>query len=241
LIIMRDITEQARLDQMKSDFINRASHELRTPLASAILMVELMKQGGTPEEMEEYWYTLTSELNRQKNLINQLLMAGRLESGKMQIEAVRMDLMPVLRESTRAVKAIAHKRGISIKLESEWASVNILGAADGLSQVFINLINNAVKFSPNEGTVEVMVALDETRACVSIVDHGLGIPPEAIPHLFERFYRAKNVTIAEIPGSGIGLYIVKSIIDELGGMISVKSEINRGTTFTVCLRLADSQ
>jgi PAS domain S-box-containing protein len=241
LIIVRDITEQARLDQMKSDFINRASHELRTPLTSAILMVELMKQGGTVEEMDEYWRTLTSELNRQKNLINQLLMAGRLESGKMKLEAVPMDLMPVLHESARAIKAIAHKRRISIKLEAEQASLNVFGDADGLSQVFINLINNAVKFSPKGTTVEVDVLQDETHACVSIIDHGLGIPPESIPHLFERFYRARNVTVAEIPGSGIGLYIVKSIVDELGGTISVKSEVNQGTTFTVCLRLVGHQ
>jgi signal transduction histidine kinase len=241
LIIVRDITEQARLDQMKSDFINRASHELRTPLTSAILMVELMKQGGTAEEMDEYWRTLTSELNRQKNLINQLLMAGRLESGKMKLEAVPMDLMPVLQESARAIKAIAHKRRISVKLEAEQVPLNVFGDADGLSQVFINLINNAVKFSPKGNTVEVNVVQDETHACVSITDHGLGIPPESIPHLFERFYRARNVTVAEIPGSGIGLYIVKSIVDELGGTISVKSEVNQGTTFTVCLRLAGYQ
>jgi PAS domain S-box-containing protein len=239
LIIVRDITEQARLDQMKSDFINRASHELRTPLTSAILMVELMKQGGTNEEMDEYWHMLTGELNRQKNLINQLLLAGRLESGKMKLEAVPMDLLPVLEESARAVGSIANKRRISIKLETEQSSLNVLGDMEGLSQVFINLINNAVKFSPEENTVEVKVAQDETHVHVAIADHGLGIPPEAIPHLFERFYRARNVTVAEIPGSGIGLYIVKSIVDELGGMISVKSEVNQGTTFTVSLRLVD--
>jgi signal transduction histidine kinase len=84
--------------------------------------------------------------------------------------------------------------------------------------VFINLINNAVKFSPEGKTVEVVAAKgDNNEALISIVDHGLGIPPESIPHLFERFYRARNVTVAEIPGSGVGLYIVKSIVDELEG------------------------
>lgn len=239
LIVVRDITEQTHLDQMKSDFINRASHELRTPLTSAIMMTELLQQGGTKEEMDEYWRTLMNELNRQKNLINQLLLAGRLESGKMKLEAARMDLMPVLKESAQAIKAIANKRRISIKLETEQTSLDVLGDADGLSQVFINLINNAVKFSPEENIVEVKVTKDETQAYISITDHGLGIPPEAIPHLYERFFRARNVTIAEIPGSGIGLYIVKSIVDELGGIITVTSEANQGTTFTVRLRLAD--
>jgi len=239
LIIVRDITEQARLDQMKSDFINRASHELRTPLTSAILMAELLQQGGAEkEETDEYWRTLLSELNRQKNLINQLLVAGRLESGKMKLEAVPMDLTRVLDESAQAIKALANKRNISIKLETPHSPFNVLGDVDGLSQVFINLINNAVKFSPEGKTVEITAVADENEASVSVVDHGLGVPPESIAHLFERFYRAKNVTLAEIPGSGIGLYIVKSIVDELRGTISVESELNRGTTFTVKLRLA---
>jgi PAS domain S-box-containing protein len=240
LIVVRDITEQARLDQMKSDFINRASHELRTPLTSAILMTELLQLGGTQDEMAEYLSTLMRELNRQKDLINQLLLAGRLESGKMKLESVPMDLMPVLKESAQAIKAMANIRNISIKLESDPLSIKVLGDAGGLSQVFINLINNAVKFSPEGKTVEVVaVQSDEHEARVSIVDHGLGIPPEAISHLFERFYRARNVTVAEIPGSGVGLYIVKSIVDELGGRIEVKSELNQGTTFIVYLRLSN--
>jgi signal transduction histidine kinase len=241
LIVVRDITEQARLDQMKSDFINRASHELRTPLTSAILMTELLQQGGTKEETEEYWRVLMNELNRQKELINQLLLAGRLESGGMHLEALPMDLMPVLDESILAVKAIASRRNISIDLKSDAESLYVLGDKGGLSQVFINLINNAVKFSPVGKTVEVAAIRGEDEVSVTITDHGLGIPPDAIPHLFERFFRAKNVTVAEIPGSGIGLYIVKSIVDELGGMISVVSEVNQGTTFTVRLRIENRE
>lgn len=240
LIIVRDITEQARLDQMKSDFINRASHELRTPLTSAILMTELLQLGGTQEEMAEYLSTLMHELTRQKNLINQLLLAGRLESGNMKLESAPMDLIPVLRESAQAIKAMAGIRNISIKLETDLAVLNVFGDVGGLSQVFINLINNAVKFSPEGKTVEVVAAKRdaEREARISVVDHGLGIPSDATPHLFERFYRARNVTVAEIPGSGVGLYIVKSIVDELGGRIEVKSELNQGTTFTVYLKLA---
>jgi signal transduction histidine kinase len=147
-------------------------------------------------------------------------------------------LIPVLRESAQAIKAMAGTRNISIKLETDLALLNVLGDASGLSQVFINLINNAVKFSPEGKTVEVVAAKRDNEARISVVDHGLGIPPDARPHLFERFYRARNVTVAEIPGSGVGLYIVKSIVDELGGRIEVGSELNQGTTFTVYLKLA---
>ncbi|MEP6895320.1 MAG: PAS domain S-box protein, partial [Chloroflexota bacterium] len=215
LIVVRDITEQAHLDQMKSDFINRASHELRTPLTAAIMMVELLQQGGTKEETAEYLGALASELDRQKELINQLLLAGRLESGGMELAAVPMNLMQVLRESILAVKVIASKRNIQIKIQAAEDSITVLGDRSGLSQVFINLINNAVKFSPAGKAVEVIVTKDAEHASITIADHGLGIPSDSIPHLFERFYRARNVTVAEIPGSGIGLYIVKSIVDEL--------------------------
>jgi signal transduction histidine kinase len=197
-----------------------------------------LQHGGTQEEMSEYWRTLMSELNRQKNLINDLLLAGRLEGGRMNLEAVPMDLIPILEESVQAVKAIASTRNISITLKIEQTPFMVFGDAGGLSQVFINLINNAVKFSPEGKTVEVVAAKgDNNEASISIIDHGLGIPLESIPHLFERFYRASNVTVAEIPGTGIGLYIVKSIVDELGGKIEVQSELNQGTTFIVHLRM----
>jgi PAS domain S-box-containing protein len=237
LIVVRDITEQARLDQMKTDFINRASHELRTPLTAAMLMVELLQAGGSDEERAEYLNALTSELSRQKQLVDQLLLAGRLESGRMKIDPAPMDLLPVLKEAVKAVKVIADKRKTSIHLHSDGAAIPVIGDRSALLQVFINLVNNAVKFSPERTIVEVIAQTDvkgETR--VLVIDHGLGIPPDALPHLFERFYRARNVTVAEIPGSGVGLYIVKSIVDELGGRIEVKSELNQGTTFVISLR-----
>jgi signal transduction histidine kinase len=199
----------------------------------------LIQGGGTPEELNEYWRTLRSELNRQKILIDRLLIAGRLESGMMTLEHSPVDLIPVLEESLMAVKAIANKRKISLILITEQRPVFILGDKSGLQQVFINLINNAAKFSPEGSSVTVSVAQGEKEVRVSISDQGLGIPPEARQHLFERFYRARNVTIAEIPGSGIGLYIVKSIVDELGGNIRVESELNQGTTFIISLLHAE--
>jgi two-component system, OmpR family, phosphate regulon sensor histidine kinase PhoR len=148
-------------------------------------------------------------------------------------------LIPVLEESIFAVKPIANKRSISIELSAPLKTLHVIGDKSGLQQVFINLINNAIKFSPKGSVVEVDVQRTEYQTHISITDHGLGIPPEAMPHLFQRFYRAKNVTIAEIPGSGIGLYIVKSIIESLGGKISVESLQNTGTTFMVTLRNAE--
>jgi two-component system, OmpR family, phosphate regulon sensor histidine kinase PhoR len=146
----------------------------------------------------------------------------------------------VLEESTQAVKPIADKRNISIQISTPQKALLVIGDKSGLQQVFINLLNNAIKFSPKGSIVEVDVKRTEDQTHISITDHGLGIPPEAIPHLFQRFYRAKNVTIAEIPGSGIGLYIVKSIVEALGGKISVESLQNTGTIFVVTLGNAET-
>ena len=239
LVVIRDITEQARLNEMKSDFINRASHELRTPLTAAILMTELIQEGGTTEELNEYWHTLKSELNRQKILIDRLLIAGRLESGMMKLEIGPLNIIPVLEESLMAVKPIAAKGKVALNLTTQHRSMQVIGDKSGLQQVFINLINNAAKFSRQGGTVEIVVSENNSEVLIDIVDSGVGIPEQAIPHLFERFYRAKNVTIAEIPGSGIGLYIVKSIVEELGGTIRVESVLNQGTTFTVSLKRSE--
>ena len=239
LIVIRDVTDQARLDRMKSDFMNRASHELRTPLTTAILMTELIQDGGNRDDLNQYWQTLTSELNRQKILIDRLLTAGRLESGMMELDKIPVDLMPVLGESISALRPIADKRNVSIELSAPQTALHVIGDKSGLQQVFINLINNAIKFSPKGSAVEVDVKRIDAQTHVAIIDHGLGIPPESIPHLFEQFYRAKNVTIAEIPGSGIGLYIVKSIVEGLGGSIHVESAQNKGTTIIVKLRNAE--
>ena len=241
LLVVRDITEQAKLNEMKSDFINRASHELRTPLTTVIMMTDLIQEGGTPEELKEYWGILTSELNRQKILMERLLIAGRLENGAMKLDNAPMDLISILEESILAIKPIANKKDISIPLSTPERPVIVIGDKSGLQQVFINLINNAAKFSPQAGSIEVDVKLTLREARVLITDHGMGIPSEDVPHLFERFFRGKNVTIAEIPGSGIGLYIVKTIVEELGGSIKVDSVLKQGTTLTVTLlRTADT-
>ena len=240
VLVVRDITEQAMLNQMKSDFINRASHELRTPLTTVILMANLIQEGGTPEELREYWGVLTSELNRQKILIERLLIAGRLESGTMKLEIASLDLVSTLEESILAVKPIANKKNISIQLFTPENPILVMGDKSGLQQVFINLINNAAKFSPEGTSVDVNLTLTGEYAQAAISDHGMGIPPEDVPHLCERFFRGKNVTIAEIPGSGIGLYIVKSIVEELGGSLKVESVLKQGTTISVVLNRASN-
>jgi signal transduction histidine kinase len=173
-------------------------------------------------------------------LIERLLIAGRLESGTMKLEIASLDLVSTLEESILAVKPIANKKNISIQLSTPENPILVMGDKSGLQQVFINLINNAAKFSPEGTSVDVHLTLTGEYAQAAISDHGMGIPPEDVPHLCERFFRGKNVTIAEIPGSGIGLYIVKSIVEELGGSLKIESVLKQGTTISVVLNRASS-
>ena len=239
LIVIRDVTEQSELKRMKSDFINQASHELRTPVTASILMAELIQGGGQPQEIDEYWQILNSELNRQKILIDRLLIAGRLESGMMHLEIAPTELEPILRESISAVMPISRKKHILVELSVPETTPKIFGDKSGLEQVFINLINNAIKFSPEGSIVKINVTHNHQAVLATIIDEGMGIPAHETVHLFERFFRARDVTIAEIPGSGVGLFIVKSILEGLGGNIQLTSSTSVGTIFTVTLRSAD--
>jgi PAS domain S-box-containing protein len=241
LAIVRDISERAKLEQMKTDFINRASHELRTPITTAILMTELLQAGGSEEELEEYWQVLINELKRQKLLIDRFLMAGRLESKKLVIDPTALDVVPIIEESIVAVRPLARMKGININLNVADDGSWVWGEATGLQQVFINLINNSVKYSPESSKITVNIYQESPWIRIEISDQGMGIPKEDIPHLFERFFRARNVSIAEIPGSGLGLYLVKSIVNELDGEISVESKSEYGTTFIVKLKIHDTQ
>ncbi|MBW8011101.1 MAG: PAS domain S-box protein [Chloroflexi bacterium] len=236
IVIIRDVSDKVRLEQMKSDFINRASHELRTPVTTSILMTDLIREGGSEEELEDYWKILASELNRQRILIDRFLIAGRLESNMLVLNMASLKLKPLIDDSIMAVKPIAKKKGVTINFEDPPYIPNILADTHGLQQVFINLLNNAVKFSPENGNIIIEVLEKDAGVSVLIRDEGLGIPDEALSDLFRRFYRAKNVTIAEIPGSGVGLYIVKSLIEEMGGKISVESKVGQGTTFEVWIQ-----
>ncbi len=235
LTIVRDISEQTRLEQMKSDFINRAAHELRTPLTTTIMMANLIQEGGAEEELRRYWSILNTELERQRNLVEELLKMGRLESDTFLFSIAPLDLAATLEEALKAIAPLANAKplGVSVEIAPQLPLVN--GDKSSLQQVFVNLLNNAVKFTPPGGAIRLLAFSGMGGVTVQVHDTGIGIPSEDLPHLFSRFFRASNATINEIPGSGVGLYTVKAIVEKLGGHVRVESQLNQGTTFEVWL------
>ena len=237
--IIRDISDRARLEQMKSDFINRATHELRTPIATMLLMINLIDGGSTPTEYDEYWDVLKSELSRERILVEDLLSAGRLESDRFNLNFRSFEILPLIEDVTHQFEHPAREKNISISfqsmLEADDSLHLIMADEKAMTQVFMNLIGNALKFTPSGGNINISLERVNSGYGIVISDTGIGIPSEDLPLLFTRFFRGTNAIENEIPGTGIGLYIVQSILEKHAGKIKVRSELGLGTQFDIWL------
>jgi len=236
-IVLHDITERANLEQMKSDFINRASHELRTPLSTAILMADLLEGGGSEEEQQQFLTILKQELNRQRLLLNDLLVAGRIENKRYEVHLSKTDISPLIKEAIASVKPQADARQIDIRFDAAKSLPTAFTDPQALLQVILNLLSNAIKFSRPQGLIEIVPDNVKDAIMITVKDHGIGIPTQDLPHISERFFRAQNATQMEIQGTGIGLYIIKEIMEALEGRMEIASVENEGTTVTVFIPL----
>ncbi len=238
LAIIRNVSERARLEQMKSDFINRAAHDLRTPLTTATIMADLIYEGGSDAELTRYWQIFRAELKRETNLIEKLLTVGQLESNKYQIKKQSIHIKAILLDALEGIRSIAASRSILLSENIPDDLPVIMADSIALQQVFMNLLSNAVKFTPLEARIDLDVREINVGVEVCIHDTGIGIPVEDLPNLFQRFFRANNAIAREIPGTGVGLFIVKSIIDQHHGHIYIDSRLGEGTLITVWLPVA---
>ena len=245
IAIIRDISERMRLEQMKTDFINRATHEMRTPVTTMLLMVNLIDNQASQDEFEEYWGVLKSELNRERLLIETLLSAGHLESDQFQFNFRAIEIDELIKETIRQLELSAREKNIVITMESlltDDKSPHLVNADENaLTQVFINIIGNAIKFTPAEGKVHIQLQSSDSGMQVSIIDTGIGIPSEDMPMMFNRFFRGSNAIVEEIQGTGLGLFIVRAILDKHGGNIHVTSEPGKGSQFDVWLPVSQEQ
>jgi len=238
--IVRDISERVRLEQMKSDFINRATHELRTPVATMMLMKELIDASPTPEEFDEYWGIMKNELTRERTLVEDLLTASRLENNQTTLHYRAFDLAHLLRDSADHALIAARGKSLDIQFALEEPAprgkgLKIEADENALKQVFGNLIGNAVKFTPTGGRVKITATRENEGITVKVEDSGMGIPSEDLPLLFTRFFRGSNAIHEEVPGTGIGLYIVHGIVEKHRGEVSAASQLGKGACFTVWL------
>jgi PAS domain S-box-containing protein len=230
--VFRDITEIKELDKMKSEFLNMVSHELRTPLTPIQAYSELMLiRNMDSEKVKNYAEIINKETQRLGSLIGDLLDLSRIESGKgLSLTLEEVDIVSFLREIYEMYKNTSTKHKIILTVPEK--SEIILFDKNKMSQVMINLLSNAIKYSPDGGNIDIIMEDKDDKIYITVKDQGIGIAKEDIPRIFEKFYRVQSDAVKKISGTGIGLPIVKYIIELHNGNIEVKSDLGKGSEFT---------
>lgn len=230
----QQLTILEELNRLKNEFVSNISHELRTPLASIIGFSEtIASDPEMPEEMKkEFNSIILSEGKRLAKLINDILDLSKIERGQIELTKVDFDINKVLKEVVESNNPLAKKKDIHLSYQIPEEEIIIFADKDRIQQVFNGLINNAIKFTDKGGRIKLIAQNFKTEIEIIVSDTGIGIPEKDIPHIFEKFYRV-NRPGTEIPGTGLGLVLVKQIVDLHKGFITVQSEEEKGTTFVV--------
>jgi signal transduction histidine kinase/HAMP domain-containing protein len=239
LLVLRETTAEREAEHAKEDFFALVSHELRTPLTAILGYVELVLGDdgeALPEEHARHLAVVERNAQRLLRLVGDLLFAAQIERGALLLEPGTVDLAQLVRDAVALARPRADEADIALTVETMPVDVS-LGDRDRLAQVLDNLLSNALKFTSPGGRVAVRLLVRDARARLEVQDTGVGIPPEDVPKLFDRFYRATNARAGAVPGLGLGLMIVRAIVEGHDGTIAVDSEIGRGTTFVVELPL----
>jgi PAS domain S-box-containing protein len=226
---------EAQSEKIKDEFFSLVSHELRTPLTSVIGYTDMLakKEGSKlSEQGRKMIDVIKRNAKREMRLVGDLLLLVRIEGGRFELLPGKVELPQIAAQSVEAAGPAAEKMGIRLNLKSDPVPA-FEGDPDRLGQVIDNLLTNAIKFTYGDGEVAVRIAQEGVFAVIEVADNGRGISEEDQQHLFERLYRASSATEDHVPGTGLGLTIVKAITEAHGGQINVRSELGKGTTFRI--------
>jgi two-component system, OmpR family, phosphate regulon sensor histidine kinase PhoR len=239
--VFHDISDLKRLEKVRKDFVANVSHELRTPVTVIKGYAETLLNDvkmENPEQAIRFIRVIHSHSERLADLIRDLLVLSELESGTMSLELSPLPVGVVARHAAALLEQLARDKGIVIDCSGIGDAVKAMADRGRLEQVFVNLLDNAVKYTPGPGNVTVSATESGDMVSIAVQDSGLGIPPKDLPRLFERFYRVDSGRSRAEGGTGLGLSIVKHIVQLHGGTISVSSTPGKGSTFTFTLRKA---
>lgn len=234
VLVFHDITEIKRLERMRKDFVANVSHELRTPLAAIQGYLETLVDGGLEnrEEAREFLAILQKHTDRMTNIVRDLLQLSRIESGLDPIRPARIDLREAVDRNLLLLKPLAEKKGQALTVSIP-QGLSLSADPEKLNQVLINLLDNAIKYTPERGAIAVAASETGEAVTIEIRDSGIGIPRGDLGRIFERFYRVDRTRSRELGGTGLGLSIVKHIVEAHGGKITVESEIGKGSRFVL--------
>lgn len=232
LLIFQDLTEVRRFQTMRQEFVGNISHELRTPLASMKAVLETLNEGAIDDQQiaKDFLAMMGGEVDRMTQLVRELAELSRIETGQNKLEIAPVDLNSVIDQAITKLKPQSERKQINILRQSD-PSLPVVPVEEGrIQQVVIDLLHNAIKFTPPGGKIIISAKAEDDGVLVAVEDTGVGIPAEDLPHVFERFYKADKARSSE--GTGLGLAIAKHIIQAHDGEIWARSEEGRGSTFS---------
>jgi PAS domain S-box-containing protein len=232
---LHDVSERHAADELKSQFFALVSHELRTPLTSIVGYAEMVDEiEDLSAEGQEYMRIIKRSAGKLDRLVQDLLLVAQVESGSFDVDLAPVEIAPVVRDCVDVSRPAAEEAGIRIYSDAEEVPA-LMADSSRIGQVIDNLVSNAIKFTPEGGSVEVRVRDDGNRCAIEVSDSGVGIGSDELEHLFDRFYRAREARKGHYTGAGLGLAISKAIVEAHEGEIRVTSEPGRGSTFRVLL------
>lgn len=240
VLVLHDITDVHRLERMRQDFFSNVSHELKTPLAAIQATVETLLDGALndPKHNMNFLGRINENVDRLNRLVNDLLELSRIETGQQSIELMATPLVPALEACILRLEHRAQARRQQLKLAEDSEPVQAQADDLALDQILDNLVDNALKYTPEGGSITLKASQSSGMTHIDIIDNGFGIAEKDLPRIFERFFRADRARDRQDPGTGLGLSIVKHLVQAQGGRIDVKSSLGQGSQFTVSLPAA---
>jgi two-component system, OmpR family, phosphate regulon sensor histidine kinase PhoR len=236
VVVIRNITELKKVELIKSQFVSMVAHELKTPMAAVQGFLNIMLDGNIPlsyEKQQEYLSRSVVRLRSLLDLVNDLLDISRMELKTKQREIVEIDTIEVVKSTLLILELEIQKKGIKINLDFEENPPAIKADLNEITRVITNILSNAIKYNIDRGEITVSLKTSPNYLIIKIADNGIGMKPEEKANLFQEFYRAKNEKTRSISGTGLGLNIVKRIVESYSGKIEVDSEFGKGTAFTI--------
>jgi signal transduction histidine kinase len=236
-ILYHDIRREEELSRMKSEFISNVSHELKTPIAAIRMLSDNLRQSRVDEETRkmEYYQLISKESARLSHLIDNILDFSRVEGKRKRFQLERHDVSTIVTETVHQFTSLMEEQSHTIETSFGETIPEVLVDSDGLALALFNLLDNAAKYSPKESQIDVRVYKNGGSVCIEVSDRGVGIPKEDREKIFEKFYRVERHDTRRIPGSGIGLTLVREVAEAHKGRVELRSEQGAGSTFTIML------
>ncbi|EAQ78744.1 sensor histidine kinase [Blastopirellula marina] len=237
VMVLHDVTELRRLENMRREFVSSVSHELKTPLAAVRAYTETLQLGAI-EDIENRGYFLSQIMDsadRLHELIQDMLHLARIESREEAFDITEVPIADVIENVLQVQRDVAASRQIALRIHPPEVEISVLGDEEGVRTILGNLIDNAMKYTPEGGSVDVAWGLEGSHVAITVKDTGLGIPQAALERIFERFFRVDKARSREMGGTGLGLSIVKHTAQAMNGGVTVESQVGEGSKFTVRL------